>query len=402
MNKTPWFIALIALAIGLAPASAEIPVKLTPILTDHEFTRPISLITSPDDSKRQFMVEQRGQIKIIKAGGGAPEVFLDFSGRKMEGIKPADFEEGLLGLAFHPKFAENGKFYVCYSQQGPKRTVISEIQVSKDNPDVADLKTERILLQIQQPAWNHNGGGIFFGPKDGFLYICVGDGGERNGIHLLAQKLTSWSGKVLRIDVDSKSAGREYGIPADNPFAKEPIDACPEIFAYGIRNPWGASIDPETGVFWLADVGQNLWEEVNFIVSGGNYGWNYREGFHVHLGLAPYMEAIGTAKKADPPKGVEMIDPAWEYNRGEGLSITGGFVYHGEKIPALKGHFIVGDWKLGNLWAVKKTGENKAEGVELLRPTPEDKIQPTGFYPDLNGEPVLLNWDGRIFRIEAK
>ena len=175
-----------------------------------------------------------------------------------------DFEEGLLGLAFHPKFAENRKFYVYYSRQGPKRSVLSEIQVSPSDPNVADLTTERILMEIQQPEWNHNSGNIFFGPKDGFLYICIGDGGMRNGVHLLAQKLTRWNGKVLRIDVDGTSPERQYGIPADNPFIDTP-HACPEIWALGLRNPWGATIDPETGLFWLADVGQNLWEEVNLI-----------------------------------------------------------------------------------------------------------------------------------------
>jgi len=230
--------------------------------------RPVSVVVAPDGTKRQFLVEQTGRIKIMPGDekGSDAEVFIDLSDRKMA---EKDFEEGLLGLAFHPKFKENGKFYVSYSQQGPKRTRISEFRASDGK--VADLSSERILMEIQQPEWNHNSGNLLFGPKDGFLYICVGDGGSKNGIFMLPQKLTRWNGKVLRIDVDGKSPGREYGIPKDNPFIDYP-NACPEIYAFGFRNPWGSWIDPDTGLFWLADVGQDLWEEIDLVEKGGNYG----------------------------------------------------------------------------------------------------------------------------------
>lgn len=397
MKKAPWISTLVGAALLFAnSAAADTAIKLTEILTDHKFERPVALITSPDDSGRQFFVEQTGKIKIIKDGKVAG-VFLDFSDRKMAA---KDFEEGLLGLAFHPKYKDNGKFYVFYSQQGPKRSVISEIQVSKDNADAADLSTERVLMEIQQPEWNHNGGNIIIGPKDGYLYIGSGDGGMRNGVHLLAQKLETWQGKVLRIDIDKKSPGREYGIPADNPFVNTP-HAAPEIYAYGIRNPWGIWIDDQTNDFWLADVGQNLWEEINLIVPGGNYGWNFREATHEFGGYKDLMGALGI-NKTDPPKGVEFVEPVFEINRLEALSITGGFVYRGSGIPGLKDHFLLGDWKLGNMWALKKTGDNEASSQVILKPSPDDKIQPTGFYPDLNGEPIVLNWDGRVFRMEAK
>lgn len=387
---------LAAFALLAAGPAAAVDIKLTEILTDHKFERPVALITSPDGSNRQFLVEQTGKIKILKQGGGEPKVFLDFSDRKMAA---KEFEEGLLGLAFHPKYKENGKFYVYYSQQGPKRTVLSEIQVSKDDPDAADLSTERIFLQCQQPDWNHNGGNILFGPQDGFLYVCIGDGGMRNGVFQLAQKLERWNGKVLRIDVDGASPGREYGIPADNPFVETPF-ACPEIYALGIRNPWGAWIDPQNGDFWLADVGQDLYEEVDLIVKGGNYGWEFREGLHKYAGRDLLMGALGI-NKLDPPDGVKFIDPIWEYGRLDGFSITGGFVYRGSKVPALKDHYIVGDWKLGNIWGLKKTGADSVDAQQLLKPGQESKIQPTGFYPDLDGEVIMLNWDGRIFRFES-
>tara|TARA_R110002096_G_scaffold4501_32_gene21273 strand:- start:4825 stop:6018 length:1194 start_codon:yes stop_codon:yes gene_type:complete len=389
------FASVALFALGSIQAAE---VNITPILTDHSFERPVSLMIPPDGSKRQFLVEQTGKIKILGENGES-RVFLDFSDRAMA---ERDFEEGLLGLAFHPNYAENRKFYVYYSQQGPKRSVISEIQASKDDPGLADLSTERILLEIQQPEWNHNSGNLFFGPNDGLLYICVGDGGMKNGVFMLAQKLTRWNGKVLRIDVDGSSGHRPYGIPADNPFIDTP-NACPEIYAYGFRNPWGASIDPETGLFWLADVGQNLWEEVNLVEKGGNYGWEYREGLHQFYERDKMMDALGIGAKQRAPKaGTTFVDPIWEYDRTQGLSITGGFVYRGEKIPALKGCFIVGDWKLGNTWALKydQAAGKVAEAIELYRPTQEDKFQPTAFCPDLDGEIIVLNWDGRIFRID--
>lgn len=308
-------------------------VEMQRVYEDLAVERPVSVVIAPDGTKRQFLVEQTGKVKILPGDekGGEAKVFLDFSNRKMEENK---FEEGLLGLAFHPEFKKNGKFYVSYSQQGPKRTRISELQVSNSDADAADLSSERILMEIQQPDWNHNSGNLLFGPQDGFLYICVGDGGFKNGIFMLPQKLTRWNGKVLRIDVDGESPGREYGIPKDNPFIGDP-NACPEIYAFGFRNPWGVWIDPETGLFWLADVGQDLWEEIDLVEKGGNYGWEYREGKHEFVFRKPLMELL--MAKVDPPRGTEFIDPIHEYSHADGLSITGGFVYRGKKIPRLAG-----------------------------------------------------------------
>jgi quinoprotein glucose dehydrogenase len=380
-------------------AVAAPQVKIQQVYESLAVERPVAVVIAPDGTKRQFLVEQTGKVKVMPAEGkgGESKVFLDFSDRNMA---EKDFEEGLLGLAFHPRFKENGKFYVSYSQQGPKRTLISELQVSKSDADAADLSSERILMEIQQPEWNHNSGNLLFGPQDGFLYICVGDGGFKNGIFMLPQKLTRWNGKVLRIDVDGKSAGREYGIPRDNPFIDDP-NACPEIYAFGFRNPWGAWIDPDTGLFWLADVGQDLWEEIDLVEKGGNYGWEYREGKHDFVFRKALMELLRS--KADPPRGTEFLDPIHEYSHADGLSITGGFVYRGKKIPALQGYYIYGDWKYGTVWGLKIDEKTKQviENVVLFKAkdNAEEKFNWTAFGEDNDGEILMLSWGGRIFRM---
>jgi len=395
-------LALSLLSAAVASSAAEVPEttfeKLYPGLA---VERPVSIQVPGDGTKRRFLVEQTGRIKILPADEKATgaKVFLDMT--KTMGVEK-DFEEGLLGLAFHPKFGENGRFYITFSRQGPKRLVLAEYTVSKNDPDAADPASERILLEIQEPEWNHNSGNLFFGPKDGMLYLCAGDGGLKNGVHLLAQKLTSWCGKVLRIDVDTRTANLPYGIPSDNPFVGTP-NAAPEIWAYGLRNPWGAAIDPGTGLFYLADVGQDLYEEINVIEKGGNYGWNYREATHVFPGRLALMTALGQEKQADPPKDAVLVDPIHEYNRADGLSITGGFVYRGKAIPGLDGCFLYGDWRFGNLWALHYDPSQKKVVANHVIDKPADPanptVQPTGIFPDENGEAVYLDWRGAIFRL---
>ncbi len=386
-------------AISQTGGLAAPKVKLQQIFGGLTIERPVEVVVAPDGTQRRFLVEQTGKVKILpdEKKGGESKVFLDFSDRKMT---ENDFEEGLLGLAFHPNYRENGKFYVSYSQQGPKCLRISELQVSKTDADAADLSTERILMEIQQPEWNHNSGNLLFGPQDGFLYICAGDGGFRNGIFMLSQKLTRWNGKVLRIDVDGKSPGLEYGIPEDNPFVGVP-NACPEIYAFGFRNPWGIWIDPETGLFWLADVGQDLWEEIDLVEKGGNYGWEYREGKHDLAFRKKFMELLG--RKADPPRGTQLIDPIHEYSHADGLSVTGGFVYRGEKIPALQGYYIYGDWKYGTVWGLRIDEKTKqvVENLVLFKAknNAEEKFNWTAFCEDSDGEILMLSWGGRIFRM---
>tara|TARA_R110000850_G_scaffold73969_5_gene162223 strand:- start:2635 stop:3840 length:1206 start_codon:yes stop_codon:yes gene_type:complete len=389
--------------LSVAPTfAADAPrVKLQPVYQNLEIERPISIQIPDDGTNRRFLVEQTGKIRLLPEDESSAEAKIFFDFTDMMGVAK-DFEEGLLGLAFHPDFKSNGRFYLSFSRQGPKRLCLAEYTVSSEDPDRADPDSERVLLEVQQPDWNHNSGNLFFGPKDGLLYLCVGDGGLKNGVFLLAQNLGRWNGKVLRIDVDSRTNGLEYGIPSDNPYIDDPI-ACPEIWAWGLRNPWGAAIDPENGLFYLADVGQDLWEEINLIEKGGNYGWDYREASHRFATRDAFMTLIG--RKTEEPKSLKFVEPIFEYGRAEGLSITGGYVYRGEAIPALKGHFLYGDWRFGHIWALyydPASGSVTANHViektaDLKNPT----VQPAGFYPDENGEPLVLGWKGSIFRIVA-
>ncbi|HAD62392.1 MAG TPA: glucose dehydrogenase, partial [Planctomycetaceae bacterium] len=246
-----------------------------------------------------------------------------------------DNEEGLLGLAFHPDYKKNGQFFVYYSSEKELRTsVVSKFTVS-DDPDKADPK-EEVIMKLKQPFANHNGGSICFG-KDGYLYIALGDGGSRNDPMKNGQNLGTLLGSMLRIDVDSKADGKNYGIPADNPFVKVK-DAQPEIFAYGFRNIWRMSVDRQTGDVWAADVGQDFWEEVNVVTKGGNYGWSVQEASFLFNNVAGEGE---------------LIDPVWEYDHQAGKSITGGYVYRGSRLPELAGNYLYADFISGQIWALE-------------------------------------------------
>ena len=381
-------IGLCLLFAALQSDAAE--VSLHQVYASEKGHRPVDLVVPPDDSGRMFLVHQRGQIDMLLHDGAKvkSQRFADFSGRAMEAH---EFEEGLLGLAFHPKFKQNQKFYVYYSQQNPKRSVISEFTVDGYHGDF-DETSERILMEVRQPFWNHNSGNMAFGP-DGFLYICFGDGGKGNDPHRLSQNLFMLNGKIVRIDVDSRDGALAYGIPADNPFAKEK-GVRPEIYAYGMRNPWGIYFEPDTGAFWCADVGQEAAEEINLIVSGGNYGWNYREG------MAPF------AKRSDaPPEETKFVDPIFTYGRTDGLSITGGVVYRGEKVPALKGAYIYGDWRFGRIWALRYDQAAKKVLSNTLIYEPEDlngAFRPSAICEDENQELMILSWDGKLYEVAEK
>jgi glucose/arabinose dehydrogenase len=257
-------------------------------------------------------------------------------------------------LAFHPDFKKNGEFFVYYTPKNKKLTnVVSRFKRSKDDPDTADPASEEILLELKKPFWNHNGGTIEFGP-DKKLYIAIGDGGAANDPFGHAQNMNSLLGKILRIDVDTKDEGKAYAIPKDNPFVgKDKVRG--EIWASGLRNVWRMSFDRKTGRLWAADVGQNLWEEINLIDKGGNYGWNPRESLH----------AFG-------PKGIDendkMIEPIWEYHHDIGKSITGGNVYRGSKVKALEGLYLYADYVSGHVWALRYDEDKKrVTGNHLLR-----------------------------------
>jgi quinoprotein glucose dehydrogenase len=317
---------------GWEPDKDGLPFPLRPILLTH----------AGDGSGRMFVPQQQGIVHVFSADSKETKIFLDLS--KQVRYIDKENEEGFLGMAFHPKYKSNGEFFVFYTTTSqPHTTVISRFKVSKDDPNKADLGSEEELIRVAHPYWNHKGGTICFGP-DGFLYIALGDGGAGNDPHGNGQNLQTMLGKILRIDVDKKDAGLKYAIPKDNPFldqlaGKKPI-ALPEIYCYGLRNVWRMSFDKETGQFWVADVGQNLWEEINIGVKGGNYGWNLREAKHE---FAP--------NSTNQAKG--LIDPIWEYHHDIGKSITGGVVYRGKKLPELVGHYLYADYVSGKIWALK-------------------------------------------------
>jgi len=344
------------------------------------FDNPLYVIS--DGTDRLFVVEQPGRIKIIRDGKVLPKPFLDIR-------KEVDFggEKGLLSLAFHPNFKDNGLIYVDYTAPKPKlHTVISEFHVDPSS-DVVDPSTERILLTIDQPFPNHNGGLVLFGPE-GMLYIGMGDGGKHDDPFNNAQNPDSLLGKILRIDVNKRDP---YGIPKDNPFADGKAGR-PEIYALGMRNPWRFSFDAKTGELYAGDVGQNDWEEVDLIVKGGNYGWRPREAFHTNPNLHPAEET---------PSGA--IDPIIEYphRKKEGardpdLSITGGYVYRGKKYPSLVGWYLYGDYVSGRIWALKQENGKVTQHAELLH----QDCNPSSFGVDKDGELYLTEYSrGIVTRI---
>jgi glucose/arabinose dehydrogenase len=336
--------------------------------------RPLYLTHAGDGSNRNFVIVQQGTIHTFPNRDDATEtkVFLDIQDRAFYWDK--ENEMGLLGLAFHPKFKENGELFVYYTLKSDKLTnVISRFRVSKTDPDKADPASEEEIIRVKRPFWNHAGGPLVFGP-DGFLYFAMGDGGAANDPFRNGQNLNTFLGKVLRIDVDGTEDGKKYRVPKDNPFVGKP-NVKPEIWAYGMRNLWRMAFDRETGRLWAGEVGQNLFEEVFFIEKGGNYGWNIREGYH------PFgKEGVG-------PK-PDVVDPIWEYHHDLGKSITGGGVYRGKKFPELVGWYLYGDYTSSRLWALKY--DDAAKRVTANRPLETTNQPIVSFGEDQDGEMYFL------------
>jgi glucose/arabinose dehydrogenase len=369
-------------------------VKLERVLPEIKLDRPLWMEEVAGQPNRYFIMEQDGRISVLPKGsdGKDAKIFLNIVDRKPH----VDNEEGLLGLAFHPAFATNRLFYIYYTQHDPRRSVISEFKVSGDDPDKADMSSERVLLEIPQPYSNHNGGQVSFGP-DGYLYITLGDGGAGNDPHNNGQNAAALLGKILRIDVNARATVNKkqigYGWPSDNPFVNAPYGVRPEIYAWGLRNVWRFSWDNETGELYAGEVGQNLWEEVNIIVKGGDYGWCVREAFHAFKpgpGEANYLNPI-----IEYPHNPNIAEQSPFPHEGFGLSITGGYVYRGTKQPKLRGVYIYGDYALGTVFGLRyQNGKVTDQAILLSQPK-----NITSFAQDLEGELYLLSQDGGIFHV---
>ena len=332
---------------SLALEETASDVEVYKALPNVRIERPILLTHAGDGTNRLFIPSQLGTIYVMPNDPSVeePKVFLDIHDRVV--YQDKENEKGLLGMAFHPRYRENGEFFVYYTPTGtrkPHTIAVSRFRVSKSDPHQADPASEERLLEVEHPFWNHKGGTLVFGP-DGYLYIAIGDGGLANDPFGNGQKLDTLLGKILRIDVDHRNDDHAYAVPRDNPFVDK-AGARGEIWAYGVRNPWRIAFDRKTGLLWCADVGQDLWEEIDLIVRGGNYGWNVREGVH----------KFG-AKGVDPRP--DIVEPIWEYHHEVGKSITGGQVYRGKKLPELEGCYLYADYVSGKVWALKYDVEAK-------------------------------------------
>ena len=339
---------------------------------------PVDVQNAGDGSGRLFVVEKRGLIRIVQNGKELAAPFLDIRSE----VGSQNTEQGLLGLAFHPNYAASGMFFVNYTD-GDGNTVIAAFHVSAADPNRAAPSTQVDLLRVHQPYANHNGGGLAFGP-DGYLYIGLGDGGSAGDPLRNGQNLDTLLGKLLRINVD---AGEPYAIPPDNPFASS--GGLPEIWAYGLRNPWRFSFDRLTGDLYIGDVGQDTWEEVDTVparMPGGlNFGWSFYEAGH------PYHP--------NPPADAVFTFPVAEYSHDYGCSITGGYVYRGAALPGWQGVYLYGDYCAGTVWGLIQTGPNTWQTQVLFN----TGARITTFGQDEAGELYLVDYNtGTLYRLDRR
>ncbi len=334
------------------------------------FTRPLALTSAGDD--RVFVVEQRGLVWVVDWSQDNPQVFLDIQDQ----VNDSANEQGLLGLVFHPAFAENGRFFVNYSGVNGE-TIIAEYRAGT-NLNMGIRESGRVLLRIDQPYTNHNGGALAFG-MDGYLYIGMGDGGSGGDPHDNGQRLDTLMGKILRIDVDT---GEPYAIPQDNPYVNG--GGLPEIWLYGLRNPWRIAFDRTTNDLFIGDVGQNQWEEINFLpgdLNGPiNYGWNLREGAHDYSG-----------SNADA-----FVDPVAEYDHSLGCSVTGGVVVRDPRLPTWQGVYLYGDYCSGRVWGLIR--DERGDWLSALLYEVPGTI--SSFGEDYIGRVYLVDHNGTILRLE--
>jgi glucose/arabinose dehydrogenase len=342
---------------------------------------PLYLTAPPGDTHRLFIVEKGGAIRVVKDGVLLPTPFLDLTGHVSTGG-----EQGLLGLAFDPAYGENGRFVVHYTDVSGN-TVVSLFRVSSMDADQADPTSEVVVLTAEQPFANHNGGQILFGP-DGMLYLGLGDGGSGGDPGGRGQSLADLLGSILRVDVRS---GTGYTVPPDNPFVDR-ADARPEIWSFGLRNPWRFTFDAATGDLYIADVGESAWEEVDVVSAaagagrGVNFGWNVMEGRHCFADSG-----------CDPS---QFTLPVLEYSHSDGCSISGGFVYRGAAIPALQGHYFYADYCRGWVRSFRVQDGQAVENQQWPTLAPGGAVP--SFGQDAAGELYVLSAEGRVFRIVPK
>ncbi len=347
---------------------------LAPMFGGKAFDQPVFMLQPPGDGGTWFVVERGGKIYRLNADGSDQQLVLDLS----EEVESRPMEAGLLGMAFHPRFAENGRVYLSYTRAGaPLTSVLARFRSHDGGMSIAP-GSEQVLLEVKQPYRNHNGGHIAFGP-DGYLYFGLGDGGSGGDPKGNAQNRDTLLGAILRLDVNRVSP---YAVPPDNPFAKGKGRG--EIYAYGLRNPWRWSFDRKTGQLWVGDVGQNRWEEVDRVGAGDNLGWNRWEGLHCYRG------------ETCSAKGIVL--PLAEYSHDKGCSITGGYVYRGSAIPSLRGQYLYGDFCTGRIWSLDTTKAGAEPRERLL-----SGKRIASFAEGRQGELYLLDFSsGRIFRLVAE
>ncbi|MAU13404.1 MAG: glucose dehydrogenase [Anaerolineaceae bacterium] len=370
------------IAVETPPTAADVALEPVDLQFDDgsQLVRPLFITHAGDGSDRLFLVQQGGIIYVMQNGEYAASEFLNLTDLVSADANTQQYSErGLLGLAFHPDYAENGYFFVNYTDhQGT--THIVRYSVSADDPNVADPNSAVDLFQQQQPFPNHNGGHMAFG-TDGYLYVSLGDGGSANDPLAAGQNPNNLLGTILRLDVNGEDG---YAIPEDNPFVGTD-DGADEVWAYGLRNVWRFSFDRATGDLYLGDVGQNQWEEINFqpadSLGGENYGWNIYEGTHQFAG--------GTVEDA--------VMPIAEYNHSLGCSVTGGYIYRGEAVPALEGVYLYSDYCSGRIWMAYRDANLDWQDSLLL----ESGLQVSSFGEDEQGELFVVAYSGDLYKLVA-
>jgi glucose/arabinose dehydrogenase len=369
------------------PPPAEVTIAVERVFASlPAFDDPLAMMQASGDDTHWYVVERTGRVHVFDndANAGATSVAIDLSGV----VDSGPGEAGLLGMAFHPDFQANGIVYLSFTRPGLVSYVSSF--TSSDGGATFDAGSEQVIVSMAQPFSNHNGGNVAFGP-DGLLYIGFGDGGSSNDPDDHAQNTSDLLGDMLRLDVDG---GTPYAVPADNPFASNPVCTqgfgqapCPEIYAFGFRNPWRWSFDTDTGDLWVGDVGQNAWEEIDLVDLGGNYGWRIREGAHCNDNISSNCDPTG------------LIDPVAEYDHSLGSAVTGGYVYRGQVFSDLVGVYFYADFGSGRVWGLFDDGAGGFESRELL----DTDLSISSFAQSADGELYLLNFgDGGIYHLVAE